>query len=141
MITESVKAVALARIKHQVPIEQISRELDIPEKLVKEWGGKLSENDMIAIEANIHAIDTVLHDNGVTGQEDILKSKLELAAIALTNEMYLASKGDAIHAKSIELCANAITKLYQTIVMKNQGKDDDNSSAGSGSFFKSLMQD
>lgn len=148
MITEQAKASAIARMHHQVPLEEIAEEMEIPLVLLKEWHSKLDINGMIAINSNSHALSRVLEGEVVgNATELLLKAKLETLAMDIASE---ASKsigsGDVVYAKSIELAANTAVKLYQTFIMKGgnagpPGEGMGNLSNSGFNAFSSLMKD
>lgn len=123
MITEKTKAIAKARIKQNITCEEIAKELEIPLKLVEEWASNLNTKDMVVQEATLLAVDKIQKqiDTGelVPLNEDILKECLEQTAIDITKAMAIpALTGDMVHAKAIQLMADAIVKMYQIIVLK-----------------------
>lgn len=145
MITDKIKAQALAQIKHQIPAEQIAEKLNIPIMLVKEWGGKLTPDDMTALESNIYALESIVNGKVeiLDNNEEILKAKLEEAAIELAKQTHTACAfGDMVHAKSVQLCADAVAKLYTTIILKNSSGNAmlDKSTTGN-TLFNALMKD
>lgn len=141
MITDSQKAQAMAQIRRQVPLEQIATELMIPPALIKEWA-KTSGHDLIAVEANLHAVEHILTEGGVVeSNTDRLKVKLEEAALELVKELPM-SHGDPMYAKSIQLCADTINKLYTTFFKTNEpAENPDNFNPSAITAFASLMKD
>lgn len=120
MITDQMKAAAVARLRRQEDPASIAASLKIPEKVVKEWQKALNPRDLVAIESNIYAVEELSKvQELVPMQEEILKQALEQAAIDLAKEAsYPATTADVIHAKAINLCADAVCKLYSTLVLK-----------------------
>lgn len=118
MIDKNVKALATAKMRLSYPIEDIAEELEIPLALVKQWHRELNPNDLTALNANTIAIGKVLSgevldDNSV----EKLESKLVEAAIEISDQaMSAATSGDVVFAKSVELAANAVSKLYTSII-------------------------
>lgn len=149
MITEKVKATAIAKLKHKIPPETIAAQLDIPVKLVKDWAGSLNGNDMMAIESNIHAVQVLTDKNAVANgeivplNEDVLRETLELTAIDLAKAATMpGTSADIVHAKSIQACADAITKLYQTFILKGATGEPSKPNDGQGqTLFQQLMKD
>lgn len=147
MITDKLKAQAMAQIRHQVPIEEIAKDLSIPLQLLKEWQANVSPRDMSAIESNIFACEKIASGELVPLNDDILKGELEKAAIELARSAYKnANAGDMIYSKSVELLSNAVAKLYQTMILKGQPGLAGQSAPGqlsnnSISTFESLMKD
>lgn len=141
MITDATKAKAIAAILRQVPHEDIAEELEIPVVLVREWANLQGKN-LVTMEANLLAADRVLKGEVLeANQVDILKQKLEQAAIDVTNEVP-AAIGDPMYAKSLQLCADTITKLYQVIVCRGDVNPNNMPLSGNGiSAFQSIMRD
>lgn len=149
MITEQVKAKAKAQIKRNIPIEDIAKELDLPLALINEWASKLDPNDLVQQEANVSAIQTITErsEKGelVDMDSEVLRTTMEKTALDLTNSMAIpALNGDMAHAKSIELLANALSKMYHTVVLKGGVIDvnpNDTPSNKALEMFASLMKD
>ena len=142
MIPDKIKAQAIAKIRHRVPVEQIAEELNVPVKLVKEWGNNLDPKDLIAIQSNIHAVDEVLNGELIGLNEDKLRETLELAAIDIAKHASTpALNADVVHAKALQLCADAISKLYQTLIMKGGTGEPVKNTSGNFSTFQRLMKD
>lgn len=143
MIPEKVKAQAIAKLRHRIPPEIVAEELEIPVKLIKEWSSNLDPKDLIAIQANIHAVDEVLNGELVGVNEDKLKETLELTAIDIAKQAATpAMNADMVHAKAIQLCADAVSKLYQTLIMKGgTGEPTNKNNNGHLSTFQRLMKD
>lgn len=142
MITEPIKAKAIALIKHQTSLDEIAEQLELPIMLVREWA-KLEGKDLVALEANIHAVENVLQGE-VLEQDKIqlLKDKLEDAAIEVTKDINMAL-GDPLYAKSLQLCADTIAKLYVSIVKKDTPSDNPNNifSPTGLTAFQAVMRD
>jgi hypothetical protein len=148
MITAGLKAKAIARLKLSEDPKTIAEELEIPTNLVKEWHSKLPEGDLIAIEANIHAVDRLLVLDAETSlpiNSEILKNTIEETALDLTRAMAIpALSGDVMHAKAIEALCNGLSKMYQTIVLKGGVIDmnpSEQPSAQALSVFEGMMRD
>lgn len=123
MITERTKAIAKARLRQNISAEDIAEELEIPLKLVEEWAGKLSPTDMVVQESVALAVNKI-QTKALSGEvmpmmEEVLKETLIETAIDLTKSMALpALQGDMVHAKTIQLLADAIVRMYQIIILK-----------------------
>lgn len=123
MITERTKAIVKARVRQNISAEDIAEELDLPLKLVEEWAGKVDQKDMLVQESVAMAVDKI-HQKALKGEvmpmmEEVLKNTLEETAIDLTKSMAIpALQGDIVHAKAIQLLADALVKMYQVIVLK-----------------------
>jgi hypothetical protein len=146
MITETVKSTAIAKIKCQVPYPEIAEELDIPELLVKEWADKLEGNDLVHMQANIHALERMSRQTLIepsSNMEELLKTKIEEVAVNIVNEVdMVVATADPIRAKTLQLCADTITKLYTTIVTKVIAAPGVEKPNGSEiSVFKNIMRD
>ncbi len=142
MITAQTKSQALARIRHNIPLEDIALEFDIPYKLVKEWADKIEGRDMIALESNVYAVEKLRFSSAEEVDPLVLQSKLENAAVELADQAYKsAGTADLVHAKSIESLAKAVTSLYTTIVLKNNSVVLNSINEASESFFSQLLKD
>lgn len=146
MITEQTKAVAKARIKQGVPLGEIASELEIPLKLVEEWKSQETSRDLIVQEATVLAVDKIIAKEGELEPllETKLRETLELTAIDLAKHAVLpAMNGDMVHAKAIQLLADAIVKLYQTIILKSGAPKNDAGGARSDTLdtFAEMMKD
>lgn len=151
MITKEVKSRAIALLKHSQAPEDIAEELGLPVKLVEEWESNLDGNDLMAIESELFAIDKLA--NGVElvpMNVDKLKNAIEGTALNITAAMDVAMKsnvlttGDVHHAKSLEVMANGLVKMYHTIVMKGGAIEHDPQDQPSGnslSVFENMMRD
>lgn len=144
MITKEIKMTALAKLKCQVPPEEIAEELDIPLPLIKEWANTIEGNDLIQLHANVHAV-TKLANGEITrsNNEEFLRLKIEEVAIDIVEQVQLVTTGgDVVRAKALQLCADTVTKLYNSLI--NNITNADGSLKPNGqeiSAFKSLMKD
>jgi hypothetical protein len=141
MIKETVKAKAIAQIKRSIPLDQIAEELSLPVMLLEDWA-KLEGKDLVAMEANLHAVETILNRQEVVEQDtvEILKTKLEEAALEVTKDIPMAM-GDVVYAKSLQLCADTISKLYVHIVNKGIPADTGIMNLNGDSAFAQLQRD
>lgn len=143
MITEKIKAKAIALLERRKLAEEVAEELELPVMVVKEWEKNLSVKSLVALEATVHAIEDIEISSIDPTMEAKLKTKLEEAAREIADQVYkYAGGGDIIHAKALQLNADAVTKLYQTIILKGNGiatitPPDQNN----GSAFQELLQD
>lgn len=120
MITEKEKAAAIAQIKMGLDEEEIADTLCIPLYLIKEWKKSIGYNEMVKIEAIAVAANHIMSGELVPEMEDKLMNALEQAALDIANCAANPAKyGDVIQAKAVQLCANAVTQLYQTLILKN----------------------
>lgn len=143
MIDAKKKALAIARIKALEELEVISEEMMIPLLLLREWEANLSDSDLTTVQSNVLAVGRVLQGEVVEGSEGILKQRLEEAAVEIAIRVHsAASSGDIVYASSLDKCANAISKLYATMVAKI-GSDNPmfTPSATSRSLFQTQMKD
>lgn len=125
MITEDDKAKAIAQLEASVPPEQVALDLGIPEPLVQEWMKKLDPKNMIAIKSNIHAVEQVIVGNVSEVDTHTLKHTLRQSAMELARQSRQpGDSGDMVHAKAISLCADAVSKLYSSIVIPEQDTID-----------------
>lgn len=144
MISEAEKSRAIALLKRRVAEDEIAEELDLPIMLIKDWKKELGFNDLVAVEANIHAVDTIMNDGGelVDDLEDRLKITLEETALDLAKAAVgPAISGDVMHAKAIQLCSDAVSKLYSTLVLKGNSTVKIDPGQTGGSAFAQLMKD
>lgn len=148
MITEQIKAKAKARLKQCIPIEEVAQELNLPVRLIEEWASKLNSNDLVAQEATLLAVEKLQAkvDSGIIEplNTELLRKTIEDTALDLTKAMAIpAINGDMVHAKAIQLMADALVKMYQIIVMKGgviEGNGDKPSSK-SLELFGDMMRD
>lgn len=142
MITDQIKARAISKLRHNETPEQIALDLGIPEKLIKEWAKTLSSSDLVAIEANTYAIGKIMATQELVPlQEDILRNELEKAAIDIAKEASVATD-DMMHAKAVQLCADAVCKLYASLILKGSpNQNNGNQLPSMSSAFETLMRD
>lgn len=123
MITEKIKAIAKARLHQGIPVATIAEDLQIPSKLIEEWAGTLSPTDMIKQEATLLAVDRLMTQQS-TGElvpfnEELIKNAVEETALEIIKAMAIpVVTGDMVHAKAIQLMADALSKIYHTVVLK-----------------------
>lgn len=144
MIDERLKSAAIARIKRQIPLEEIALDLDIPYMLIKEWAHNMQGNDLVALQANIHAAASFASSQELTETtEQKLENKLQDVALEIATETYKAvSLGDPIFSKSLQLCADTITKLHNTFIAKvGEGGKGETPSTDSVSIFSNMLRD
>lgn len=146
MISPQTKAKALAKLTHQIPLEEISAELDIPVMLLKEWEKNLGDKELLSLQSNIHAIQSLANEYGgelVNITEDQLKNSLEKAGLEIAQAVYkTASSGDIMHAKALQLCSDAVCKIYAAMVLKGGTVIPAGTNNGNGSsVFQRLMKD
>lgn len=146
MITEQMKTTAIARIKMLEPPEDVALDMCIPVQLIREWADTISGKDMVQMKANIIATSNLAQEMGVSTSKDdlnLLRAKLEESAITIATEVALTvATGDVVAAKTIQLCADAVTKLYNTFINgdgRDPGQPSQNGKAISA--FAELMKD
>lgn len=139
MITDKIKAKAIALLERRKPAEEIAEELDLPVMVVKDWEKTLSVKSLVALEATVHAIEDIELASIDPTMEAKLKTKLEEAAHEIADQVYkYAGGGDVIHARALQLNADTVTKLYQTIILKGQAVVAINPNGSNGSAFQQL---
>lgn len=142
LIDDKIKSKAIAMLHKRTPVTQIAEELEISTVLVEEWAKKLDLNDLVAVQANINAVEQLTKGELVELESDELKKALEQSALDIAKMAPSpCDYGDIAQAKSINLCADAVSKLYQTIVLKGgmiQPQSGDNVPL---SVFQSIMKD
>ena len=124
MITDKLKANAIALLKLGDSVRQVSEELEIPYMLVKEWAEALDVRDLTALQANARALATVMNKQTVIEpseqNKEILKAKIEKVALDIVDHVELiVHLGDPIQSKALQLLADTCSKLYLNIV--NEG--------------------
>lgn len=119
MITDSLKAKAIAQLKLGYPYRDVANQFELPEALVKSWFNSLDVNDLTSLAANIHAIGVVSDSKVTPGNVDVLRDKIEKVAIKVIDqaEVYVAYP-DIVQAKALNLLADTCAKLYLSIVSK-----------------------
>lgn len=124
MITDKLKANAIALLKLGDSVRQVSEELEIPYMLVKEWAEALDVRDLTALQANAHALATVMNKPTIIEpseqNKEMLKAKIEKVALDIVDHVELiVHLGDPIQSKALQLLADTCSKLYLNIV--NEG--------------------
>lgn len=124
MITKTEKSKARAKIRSGIPLEEIASEFEIPMAVIEEWQQDLDPDEVQELETNTIALERVTHN--ITNGEledfnpDLLQQQLEKSAMDIAKAVPLPLiNGDAIHAAALKNCAEAISKLYTTIILKN----------------------
>lgn len=138
MFTDKEKALAIAQIKYNVPLEEISSSTGIPLTLLKEWSSKFGEADLVQIESNVHAIQHYV--KGDVMDIGLLENRLGYLALTIANEVdRVVGTDDVITAKALNLSADTICKLFETFIRKNSAaqpvKPDEDS------FFAKILKD
>lgn len=146
MISEQTKASAIAMLHRQVDSKLIADDLDIPEALVKEWQRKLTPDDIIAVRSHVQILQATTTGELVPLDEDRLKVELEKAALEIARKSYAnAGYSDVVVAKSLQLLAEGVSKIYATFILKGSpgGNNSNNQqpSAGAITMFESVMKD
>lgn len=142
MISQEIKANAIARLAQAIPPEEVAENLDIPLKLVKEWSDNLSPNNLVSVHANINAMNN-LKENEVLGlNEDVLRETLELTAIDIAKSASVSSSySDPLSAKAVQLCADAVSRLYKTFILKDGMVENTKQTPTESSAFQNLLRD
>lgn len=143
MITKEKKAQAIARLKMLDEPAVIAEEMGIPLPLLIEWENNLDPNDIMAMQSHTTALAKVLTGEVVEGSEKILLQRLNEAAVEIATQAHrCAGGGDIMIAKSIDLCANAVAKLYEVFISKGQTQNPTFvPSAQTKSLFQNQMKD
>lgn len=119
LITPKLKSQAIAQLRHRVPIETVADNLELPVPLVREWFENLDEKDLVAVEATAEVVERIMNGEVVGVDNERLSKALEEAAINIAGEAEKpARSGDMLHAKAVQLCADAVAKLYLALVLK-----------------------
>lgn len=147
MISQDVKITAIARLKCNIPVEDVANEFNIPERLVQEWKESLPEDALTKIEANTYAISKVASGEILMEPEraeEILRAKITETAIDIVSEVSsTAYASDIVKAKTLQICANTIAMLHTSLLAKvaTSGNNDILPSDRGLDIFKSLMRD
>lgn len=119
MITKELKAKAIAQLKHLVPIEDIAEQLELPVNLIREWKDSLSTQDLTKIESVLQVVGDInngeLLDMQITIEQidEVMKqAALDLSGLIVSAANY----NDPQQALAVDVCSNALTKLYKTFV-------------------------
>lgn len=142
MINDNLKTQAKLMLQRGIPIDEIADELDLPEKLVKEWQSKLDPKDLTVLQSNVMAMGQVLKGELVPINEDKIRNELEKAAIEIASQSYkTAGTGDVVHAKSLQLLSDTVSKMYQTFILKGGAGNPSGAAPAGGTMFEQLMRD
>lgn len=144
MISDKLKAQAIAQLRSGYTVDIVSEDLDIPESLVEEWSERLNPASLVALEAAAIAVRRVEQGEVVPLNEEVLKDTLEQTAVELAKQAAIpGSWGDMAQAKSVQLCADAVAKLYTTLVLKNNSTINvtPGNNTGGLSAFQAEMKD
>jgi hypothetical protein len=119
LITKELKAKAIAQLKHLVPIEDIAEQLELPVNLIREWKDSLSTQDLTKIESVLQVVGDInngeLLDMQITIEQidEVMKqAALDLSGLIVSAANY----NDPQQALAVDVCSNALTKLYKTFV-------------------------
>jgi len=121
MITPETKHLAIARLKMAVPIKEISEDLGVPIPLIKEWEKGMDSKDLVQLNANVHAVNYLAKNILIASTENntkLLQAKLEECAIQLSGEVLNIDQGDIVTARTLQLLADTVSKLYLTFISK-----------------------
>lgn len=125
MITEAIKNKAIFRLRDRETAEDIAKDMELPLPLVLEWESKLDQKDLTQLQSNIHAVQTFANGDILlpsSGQEELLRLKIEEIAIEIVDQVSLTvSTPDIMRAKTLQLCADTVTKLYDSLINKKTG--------------------
>lgn len=119
MITKEIKAVALAKIIGNVPIEEVAEELELPVALVREWQRDMTGQELVKMNANLNAIKSIANGEIVdlTISVDQIDAMLKQAAVELIPLVVEAAQfSDLVKAQSIQVCAVTLAGLYKSFV-------------------------
>jgi len=145
MISASEKAQVIAQIKRNKPLSIIAEDHELPIKVVEEWANECSKNpnDLIAIHSNIEAVKDVTSGKVLEIDEDLLEDILIETAMDVAKHVSIpAQQGDPYAAKAVKECADAVSKLYSTFVLKNgSGLPSDAGTQNGLAMFTATMKD
>ena len=145
MISREVKNTAIARLKCNTPVEDVANEFDIPEKLVQEWKNGLSNDSLVQISANTHAITKIANGEILLDPEkaeEILKVKITETAMDIVSEVSSAAfSSDLVKAKTLQICASTIAMLHTSLLSKGKEEPEKIVPSNKGlEIFKGLMR-
>lgn len=124
MVTEKIKANAIALMKMGDPPEKVAEDLELPPFLVREWFNNLDKSALIALQANVTAAERVLNGvvlSGDTTKIEKLRDKIEDTAIEIIDEAKrIIPFGDIQAAKALHLLSDTCAKLYGAVINKGQ---------------------
>lgn len=126
MIPEKLKAEALSLLSMGRTPEEVSEQFELPLMLVREWKSKLTGSDLVRLSANTHAMKTIMEGEVVTKKVSTqqIQDLLEETAYNIAEEANDVIKyPDLVKAKTLHMMADTVSKLYQTIINKNQTQD------------------
>ena len=151
MITKELKAMAMGQIKMHVPLNEIAVNLDIPLPLIQEWytqykGTGRSEGDLTQVAANIYALNKLSNSEVIASSENttqILQVKCETVALDIVDQISLCIvTDDLVRARTLQICADAVTKLYNSMISKSVAPDGSmKPSTKSVTIFQQMMSD
>jgi len=143
MISEQTKAAVIARLKVGENLDSLADEFEVPSIIIQDWVKDTKGLTLIKAEAQTFALEQVM--SGVLVDEvdeEQLKKKLEEAAESIADEIKGAVRcQDVAVSKSLELCANTISKLYATFVLKGGLISPDAANPTQNSLFQTLLKD
>lgn len=140
MITEKLKATAIASLKLGDSIEDVSSRLDLPYMLVKTWYEELDLNDLTMLQANTNALTRIVSGEVSPSNVDQLKDSIEEVSVEIVKQISnMLPFPDIVQAKALNLLADTCAKLYLTVV----NKAGTNATPGSKtlSMFEQLSKD
>lgn len=124
MITEKIKANAIALMKMGDTPEKVAEDLELPQRLVREWYEQLDKSALVALQANVIAAERVLTGvviSGDTAKIEKLRDKIEDTAIEIIDEAKrIIPFGDIQAAKALHLLSDTCAKLYGAVINKGQ---------------------
>lgn len=130
MITDKLKANAIALMKMGDNPRKVSEDLELPYMLCKKWADELGLQDLTVIESRAIGLAKALDGevmNSSVENVNALKTKIEEAAILIVDKAKeYVHFPDLPSAKALELLANTCSKLYLTIVSKQAAQDTPN---------------
>lgn len=119
MITDNIKAKAIAQLKLGYPYRDVANQFELPEMLVKDWFNSLDEKDLTSLAANTYALGAICSGGITKNNVDILKDKIEKVAIKIIDQVEIYTPyPDIVQAKALNLLADTCSKLYTSIISK-----------------------
>lgn len=145
MITDKTKANAISLLKLGDTPEKVSRDLELPLMLVREWHESIGGNDLTSLNANVNAISRVIEGELIPSTNEnveMLRLKIEQTALEIVDHVSKAVPyGDVVQAKSLNLLADTCSKLYNTVINKGQATAPQTPGAAALSMLEDLRKD
>lgn len=122
MITDKIKANAIALLKLGDSPREISDELEIPYMLVRNWADEIGIEDLTELKANTNALERIITSEVLSSTDantEMLKLRIEETALKIVERVKDEVKyADLPTAKALQLMAQTCSTLYTTVINK-----------------------